>query len=199
MHVVGLVGGIGSGKSEAARILATMGAVVIDADKIGHAVYEPGTPGFAAVVDAFGSRVVGEDGRIDRGALGPIVFGDPRALERLNGIVHPLIRNEIERRIAEARDLGGADLIVVEAAILLEAGWRSLVDEVWVVRAPLAVIRERLATGRGLSAEEVDARVARQMSDRERCATADVVVENAGTRADLRESLAATWKARVAR
>jgi dephospho-CoA kinase len=199
MHVVGLVGGIGSGKSEAARMLAAMGAVVIDADKIGHAVYEPGTPGFAAVVDAFGSAVVGDDGRIDRRALGPIVFGDAEALARLNGIVHPLIRAEIERRIAEERALGGAELVVVEAAILLEAGWRSLVDEVWVVRAPLAVIRERLATSRGLSAEEVDARVARQMSDAERCAAADVVVENAGTRDDLRERLSTTWGERVAR
>ncbi len=199
MRVVGLIGGIGAGKSEAASILASLGARVIDADKIGHAIYEPGTAGFEAVVAAFGKRVIGTDGRIDRGILGPIVFADPAELARLNAALHPLIRAEIETRIEAERARGRTDCLVVEAAILLEAGWRSIVEEVWVVTASIETIRKRLASGRGLSVEEVDARVARQMPDAERRAAADVVIENDGERADLRRRLEEIWAARIVR
>ncbi len=189
MRVVGLIGGIGSGKSEASSILESLGAAVIDADKVGHAVYEPGTEGFQGVVDAFGRDVVGADGAIDRRKLGARVFSEAGQLERLNAIVHPLIRSEIERRIAIEREQGRADLVVVEAAILLEAGWRALVDEVWVVSSAPETGRERLATSRGLTAEEVDARVAKQMPDAERRAAADAVIENDADRAALRARL----------
>lgn len=199
MLVVGLIGGIGSGKSEAARMLATLGAARIDADEVGHGIYGPGTPGFDAVVEAFGTEVVGEDGKIDRKRLGARVFSEPGQLERLNAIAHPLIRAEIERRLTALREAGEADVAVVEAAILLEAGWRSLVDEVWVVVASPDSVRRRLAEGRGMSAEEVDARVAKQMSDADRRAAADVVVPNDGAREDLKARLEDLWRARVSR
>lgn len=197
MRVVGLIGGIGSGKSEASAILASMGAVVIDADKVGHAVYAPGTAGFRGVVEAFGPEVVGADGTIDRKKLGARVFSEPGQLERLNAIVHPLIREEIERRLDAERSRGATGLAVVEAAILLEAGWRPLVDEVWVVSAAPETVRARLATSRGLSAEEVDARVAKQMPDAERRAAADVVIENDADREALRARLHDLWTARI--
>lgn len=198
MRVVGLIGGIGSGKSEASKILASMGAEVIDADKVGHAIYEPDTEGFRGVVEAFGEEVVGGDGKIDRKKLGARVFSEPGQLERLNGIVHPLIRGEIERRLEALRG-GSTELAVVEAAILLEAGWRPLVDEVWVVSASIETVRQRLAAGRGMSADEVDARVAKQMPDVERRQAADVVIENDGTPEDLRACLTRLWDARIPR
>src|SRR5512145_1043887 len=118
--IVGLTGGIGAGKSTVAAILAELGARVIDADRIGHEVYRPGSEGFRRVVGAFGPGIVAADGTIDRRALGAIVFGDPAALARLNALVHPLIAEELSRRIAEARAGGDAGPIVIEAAVLLE-------------------------------------------------------------------------------
>lgn len=199
MLVIGLVGGIGSGKSVASAMLAELGAEVINADLVGHEVYEPGKPGLDAIVAAFGTDVVGEDGRIDRKKLGPIVFADGAKLERLNAIVHPLIRAELERRIARAREDGRVRAVVVEAAILLEAGWRSLVDQVWVVAARREDVVERLAAQRGMAAAETDARMAKQMTDAERRSAADVVIENVGSLDDLRTRLAGLWQAVVPR
>lgn len=196
-RVIGLVGGIGSGKSAAREILAGLGAEAIDADRLGHAVYEPGTPGFEAVVAAFGREVVGEDGRIDRRRLGRIVFSEPARLAELNRIVHPLIRAELERRLGDARRRGRAPAVVIEAAVLLEAGWDSLVDEIWAVVADRDRVFERLARQRGLSRAEVEERLARQMSDRERRERADVVIENVGTLDDLRRRLEEAWRARI--
>lgn len=197
MRVVGLVGGIGSGKSTAAAMLGNLGALVIEADAIGHGVYRAGTPGFDAVVRAFGPAVVGDDGEVDRRKLGPIVFGDPARLAELNRIVHPLIRGEIERRIAVARGEGRVRAVVVEAAILIEAGWRDLVDEVWVVVAPRERIVDRLAAGRGIDRADAEARMRRQMSDEERRASADLVIENAGDLEDLRGGVARAWRGLV--
>lgn len=199
MLVIGLVGGIGSGKSVASAMLAELGAVVINADLVGHEVYEPGKPGFDAIVAEFGSDVVGPDGRIDRKHLGALVFTDGTRLERLNAIVHPLIRAEIERRIARARAQGAVRAVVVEAAILLEAGWRSLVDQVWVISARREDVLARLAAQRGMAVSETDARIAKQMSDAERRSSADVVIENAGSLDDLRARLAGLWQTLVPR
>lgn len=189
IRVIGLVGGIGSGKTTAARMLADLGAAVIHADLVGHDVYRPGTPGFDAVVAAFGAGVVGGDGRIDRARLGALVFADPAALGRLDAIVHPLIRAEILRRIERLRAEGAASLIVLEAAILLEAGWRDLVDQVWVVSAGTDDVVHRLGAERGLDRAAVTARMARQMPDAERRALADVLIENRGTVEDLRTAV----------
>jgi dephospho-CoA kinase len=197
MLVVGLVGGIGSGKTTAAGILGELGAEVVHADLVGHEVYRPGTDGFAQVVAAFGREVIGVDGTIDRKQLGSIVFRDPSALERLNAIVHPLIKREIAKRIADARQRGGVPAFVVEAAILLEAGWRSLVDEVWLVSAGRDQVVDRLRAERGLAADEVDARRARQMNEAERRKAADVVVDNQGTLDALRARLGELWQQRV--
>ncbi|MGH7895895.1 MAG: dephospho-CoA kinase, partial [Candidatus Binatia bacterium] len=130
--LIGLTGGIGSGKSTVTAILVGLGAHVLDADKIGHEVYLPGTEGFRRVVEAFGGEIVASDGTIDRQSLGARVFADPAALRRLNALVHPLIGDEIRRRVAAAYGAADGWPIVVEAAIMLEAGWRFF-DQIWVV------------------------------------------------------------------
>lgn len=196
-QTVGVTGGIGSGKSSAVQVLADLGAVVIDADRVGHEVYAPGTIGFGQVVAAFGAGIVGDDGAIDRKRLGPIVFADPAALVRLNAIVHPLIRDAVGRRIAAERGAGRTP-IVVEAALLIEAKWDALVDEVWLVVARREVIEQRLTGQRGMDPAAVAARMRAQLSDDERRAHADVVIDNSGTRDALRAQVERLWRERLA-
>ena len=198
MLVIGLTGGIGAGKSVVAGILGGLGAEIIDADKVGHEVYEPGTAGFRAVTEAFGEDIVGLDGRIDRGRLGALVFGNSGELERLTAIVHPLIRETVDERIAAARAIPGLKATVLEAAILLDSDWDAVTDEGWVVSAERGEVRERLAEARGLSAEEVDARANKQMSDEDRRARADVLIENRGSLDELRTQIENLWRERVA-
>lgn len=198
MRTIGLIGGIGSGKSTAAAMLAELGAEVVNADAVGHEVYRPGTPGFDAVVRAFGREVVSPSGEIDRRRLGAIVFADQGRLAELNAIVHPLIRSAIEQRIAAARGEGSVPAFVLEAAILLEAGWRDLVDEVWLITAGSGQVVERLESQRGLLPSETQARMARQMPDAARRAAADVVIENQGSLADLRAAIVRVFRERIA-
>ena len=197
MKVLGLTGGIGSGKSAAAQILGDLGAVVVDADRVGHETYRPGTPGWQQVVDAFGREVVAADGTIDRARLGAIVFADAAQLARLNAIVHPLIRAAVAERISAARAAGRTPAVVVEAALLVEAKWDALVDEVWVVTARREVIEQRLMAQRGLDRSAIATRMRAQLSDQERAARADVIVDNSGSRAALRAALTALWRERV--
>jgi len=192
--VIGLTGGIGSGKSTVATMLAELGARVIDADKVGHDVYVPGTDGFRRVVDAFGPEIVASDGTIDRGRLGARVFGDPDELARLNRLVHPLIGEEIRRRMQAAFADGDGRPIVVEAAIMLEAGWRFF-DRIWVVVVSREVAVARVAGSRGLSRADVEQRIDAQISNAERRRVADVVIENDGTLAELRAQVEAAWRA----
>jgi dephospho-CoA kinase len=191
--VIGLSGGIGSGKSTVAALLAGLGAHVIDADRIGHETYLPGSEAFQRIVEAFGPGVVGADGRIDRPALGRIVFADPAALARLNAIVHPLIVAELVRRIAAARAEDADRPIVVEAAILAEAGWKTLFDRLWVVSVRPETAIARVIASRELTRADVERRLTAQMPDAERRRLADVVIENEGSRDELRARVEAEW------
>ena len=150
MRVIGLTGGMGTGKSEVAAALAALGAEVIDADREGHLAYRSGTPGWQRVVERFGRDILGSDGQVDRSKLGSLVFGDPRALAALNAAVHPLIRERIEARLAEL-SAGGTGVVVLDAALLYQAGWNDRTDEVWVVTAPPEAAAERLRAQRGMS------------------------------------------------
>jgi dephospho-CoA kinase len=199
MRVVGLTGGIGSGKSTVAQLFAEHGARVIDADKIGHEVYRPGTPGWEQVVAAFGRDVVAADGTIDRGVLGRKVFADPEARRILNGIVHPLIGMEIVRQLEAARAVSAETPVVIEAALLLDAGWRPLVDVVVVVVTPRERVIERIERQRGLSPADIEARMAAQIGDAERRRLADIVIENGGSLAELRAAVDAAWAEIVGR
>ena len=192
MIVVGLTGGIASGKSTAARHLATRGAVVIDADKLGHRAYEPSRPAFAKVVAAFGDDVVGADGEIDRRALGGKVFGDPAALKRLTDIVWPQILSMAKQEIAAAKDAGAA-VVVLEAAVLIEAGWQSEVDEVWAVTVEPAVAVARACARDGIDAAAVQARIDAQLSNAERTANAHAVIDNSGDEEALLANLDSEW------
>jgi dephospho-CoA kinase len=192
-RVIGLTGGIGSGKSTVAAMLAELGATVIDADKVGHDVYRPGTEGFRLVVDAFGADVVAADGTIDRRVLGARVFADPAALRRLNAIVHPLIGADIRDRLMRAQDEPTSAPIVVEAAIMMEAGW-TFFDEVWVVVVEPATAIARVTASRGMTPDEVQRRIDAQMTSAERRSRATRVIENDGTPAALRAAVEAAWR-----
>ena len=149
MKVVGLTGGIGSGKSAASAILGELGATILDADKVGHQIYEPGTPCWHDLVEAFGEGIVAATGGIDRKKLAATVFADPRSLQTLNALVWPRIAEAIRERIEAMRARGAVAPIVVEAAVLIEAGWQALVDEVWVVTASPERAIERVVATRG--------------------------------------------------
>ncbi|MCB1739973.1 MAG: dephospho-CoA kinase, partial [Gammaproteobacteria bacterium] len=179
--VVGLTGGIASGKSTAARILGELGAHVIDADRLGHRAYEPDTDAFRAVVEAFGADVVGADGRIDRKALGGKVFGDPTALTRLTDIVWPEILRLARLEIAQVRAKSPDKIVILEAAVLLEAGWQEAVDAVWVVAVEPSVAIARATARDGASAEAIQKRIDAQLSNQERIKRADVVILNDGS------------------
>ena len=192
--IIGLTGGIASGKSTAARRLGELGAQVIDADRLGHRAYEPGTAAHGAVIDAFGDDVRGTDGRIDRKALGAKVFGDAARLKRLTDIVWPEIRRLAEAEIAVAKARRPGASVVLEAAVLLEAGWEDAVDEVWaVVTAPQLAIA-RAAARDGVDAAAVQARIDAQLSNVERAARADIVLNNSGTLTELTAQLEAEWR-----
>jgi dephospho-CoA kinase len=190
---IGLTGGIGSGKSTVSALLTARGAVVIDADRLAREVVEPGTPGLAAVVEAFGDGVVGPDGALDRPALAAVVFADPDARRRLDGIVHPLVR-------ARALELAGAappDAVVVnDVPLLVETGQAGSYDLVLVVEAD-PEIRVRRLVARGLTEDDARARIAAQATDEQRRAVADVVLDNSGTREDLAAQVDRFWEDRV--
>lgn len=192
---IGLTGGIGSGKSVVLAELAARGAVVIDADEIAREVIEPGTPGFDQVVELFGRAMIGPDGSVDRQRLAAVVFADPEARARLEGIVHPLVRAETRRRVAAA----DPDAVVVNAVpLLVEANLAGEYDSVLVVQAPVEDRLRRLLESRDMSRDEALARMAAQASDDDRAAVASWVLVNDGTLDDLRRKVGELWPAMVA-
>lgn len=196
MLIIGLAGGIGSGKSEVAKIMSELGAVVLDADSMGHSVYAPNTEGWAEVVGTFGEDILDETGNVDRRKLGPKVFGKPEEMEKLNAIVWPKIRSSIEDRIEEEREKGSG-VVVVDAAILIEAGWTNLGDEVWVTIAPESEVVKRLGTRNNLSEEDARVRITSQMPAQERVKYADAVIENNGDLDSLKKKVELLWAERV--
>jgi dephospho-CoA kinase len=196
MKVIGLAGGIGAGKSEVSRILGEMGAEVLNADRYGHEVYLPGTDGHREVVEAFGEDVLQPNGEVDRRALGGKVFGNPEAMAQLNAIAWPRIRQKLEDGIEEQRQLG-TGVVVLDAAVLIEAGWTDAADEVWVVTAPEGDVVSRLQARNNLTEEQVRARMASQMSSEERVKHADVVVANDGDLQGLQSNIEKLWQERL--
>jgi dephospho-CoA kinase len=191
---IGLTGGIGSGKSTVSGLLAARGAVIVDADRIAREVVEPGTPGLATVVEAFGDAVLAPDGWLDRPALAAIVFADPEARRRLDAIVHPLVR-------ARGRELEAAappgSVVVHDVPLLVETGQASSFDLVLVVLADVETRVARLVQ-RGLTAEDARARIAVQATDEQRRAIGDVVLDNSGTEEELAAQVDRFWGERVA-
>lgn len=193
MKTIGLTGGIGSGKSTVSQLLAALGAFVIDADKVGHEIYLPGKEAWQQVTAAFGQDILADDQTIDRKKLGAIVFGSEEARKQLNAIVHPLMFKDIGERIQAKRAEGFCEPIVVEAAILIEANWTPLVDEVWLVEANKQAVIDRVAEQRGMAATETEARIASQLSNEERRKHAHLVIHNDGSLADLKQRVSEAW------
>jgi dephospho-CoA kinase len=190
---IGLTGGIGSGKSTVSALLAARGAVIVDADRIAREVVQPGTPGLAQVVEAFGDGVLAADGSLDRPALAAVVFSDPEARRRLDGIVHPLVR----ARAAELVAAAPPDAVLVnDVPLLVETGQASSYDLVLVVEADAATRVSRLVE-RGLTAEDARARIAAQATDEQRRAVADVLLDNSGSPEQLAEQVDRFWAERV--
>jgi len=194
MKVIGLTGGIGSGKSTVSQLLAELGAVIIDADKVGHKAYKPDTDIWREVVAAFGRQILTPSGDIDRKKLGEIVFGNSESLSRLNQIMHPrmyaLVKTELEGHRRQ-----GVDVAVLEAPLLMEAGWAALVDEVWVTVAPESTVLRRLKEYSGLSEQQSLARIRSQLSSAEREKHADVVINNDGDLNELKSKVEKLWQA----
>ncbi len=193
MLVVGLTGGICSGKSTVAAMFERLGALVIDADRVAHELQAPGQPLFEAIVSAFGREVVGEDGRIDRRRLGAMVFGDPKARARLEEMLHPAIVEECERRIRQAR-ASGAVVCILDAALLIESGRHARFDIMVLVEASEAVQLDRLMARMGLGREEAMQRIRSQMPIEEKRRHAKFVIENGGPLEETERQVRSVWE-----
>jgi len=198
MFVIGLTGGIGSGKSTVSDMLRANGATVVYADQIGHEVYQPGTAVWDEIVAAFGRQVLAADDQIDRRKLGSIVFADPEARRRLNAITHPPMRRLMAERLDELRRQG-VRVAVLEAALLIEAGWVDLTDEVWLMLVPPAVAAQRIMERSGLSADDAEARIASQLSNEERLEHADVLIDTDCSLAEVARRVDELWEGLMAR
>lgn len=193
MHIIGLTGGIGTGKSTVAEFLAEQGATIVNADLVGHEVYLPGRPAYHEIVDEFGKEVVADDGTIDRKKLGTIVFSDPKNLARLNAITHPRMKGMMREKLQEIAR-GGAEIAVLEAALLFEAKWDDLADEIWVTVTPPEIVAERVAARSNLTIEAVMERIRSQMTNEQRTERADVVIDTSGDMDSTREQAQEQWE-----
>ncbi len=192
MLLLGLTGGIGSGKSTVSAMLAEREAVIVDADAIVRQIQRPGGPAFSPMVERFGPGIVAEDGTIDRPAVAALVFGDPSALRDLNAITHPLVGAEMAARMATEATTD--HVVVLDIPLLAEgSGRRPGMAGVLVVDTPVEVAVHRLVSQRGLDEADARARVAAQASRQERRALADFVICNGGTLAQLAVEVDRAW------
>ena len=193
MVVIGLTGGIASGKSAITQWLAERGAYVVDADKLGHRAYERGSPAFDQVVQTFGEDVVSDNGEIDRKVLGSKVFGNDEALKKLTDIAWPAIKDMAKNEIAQVREAGEYNVLVLEAAVLIEAEWQDLVDEMWVVNVDRETAIERAMARDNLTRENIEKRINAQITNEERATHATVVLNNSSSWADLWSTVSSTF------
>jgi dephospho-CoA kinase len=192
MLVIGITGNLGTGKTTVSQMLAELGAVLINADELGHEVLQPDTQAYKEVLAAFGKSILKPNDEIDRSKLGKLVFDDNTALARLNQITHPRIYEIAEQKIEEQRQ-AGTRVVALEAALLIEAGWTTLVDQLWVTTAPEATIVKRLKSSRGLSEKQVLARLHTQMPQEEKAKQADAVIDTDCSMDELRARVTELW------
>ncbi len=191
--VIGLTGGIGSGKSTVSQCLAELGAIILDADEVGHEAFKPNTEAWREVVATFGRQILTPSGEIDRKKLGEIVFSNPEFLSQLNQIMHPRMYDLVKAQIEEYRRQG-VNVVVLEAAILIEAGWTSLVDEIWITVASEPTVLERLKKQRGLEEKQTLARIHSQLSTEEWVKNADVLINNDGDLDEVKVRVKELWE-----
>lgn len=192
MIIIGITGGIGTGKSTVSLFLAELGAVIIDADKVGHEAFQPETELWKEVVNTFGTDILKPDRKIDRKKLAEIVFNNDRLLSRLNEIMHPRLYEIVKLQIENHRRLG-TEAVVLEASLLIEANWISLVDEIWVTVAPRATVLKRL-TEKGMSESEAIARINAQSATEEKMQYADVLINTDCSLDELRTRVRKLWE-----
>jgi len=197
MRIIGLTGGIASGKSTVARLLEKLGAVVIDADQLAREAVLPGSAACTKIAEAFGSGILNPDGTIDRKALGSIVFSDPAARNRLEAITHPAIRRLAEERIEQLRTAGAA-VVFYMAPLLIEAGLTSRVDEIWVVYADRDTQLQRLMLRDAMGRDEARQRLAAQMGMEEKKTFARIVIDNRGTPEETESQVRDVWAREIA-
>ena len=197
MKIIGLTGGIACGKSTVSTELRALGAAIVDADALAHELSQPHQPIYNAYVERFGREIVTADGTLDRAAIARRVFADPAVRAEVEAIAHPIIRSAAEERLRAARD-ENKRAAVLDVPLLFEAGWDALADETWVVALPREEQLVRLlARATSMDAGEARARIAAQMPLAEKCARADVVIDNSGTVEEIREYIGKLWKERI--
>ncbi|MDG0865731.1 dephospho-CoA kinase [Candidatus Lucifugimonas marina] len=192
MIVIGLTGGIGTGKTEVTHVLRELGAVVFESDKLAHSSYEPGTEAHGQIVSCFGEEVLSDSGFVDRNALGKIVFADSARRRELEEIVWPATR-KLALALLKEEENRGTEFVVVEVPKLFESGWDKLADAVWTVESPRGEVNSRVEDRSGLDESEIDARVAAQLTPEQRIEKADVTIMNDGTLEELRTQISRIW------
>lgn len=190
--IIGLTGGIASGKSTVSNYLAELGAIIIDADKIAHEIMEKGKPAYWQVIEAFGRGILAENGEIDRSRLGKIVFNDPEQKKTLEEITHPQVIREMREKIEEYR--AENKVIVLDIPLLFEAGLEFMVDEIWVVYVDRETQLQWLMARDGLSYQEANKRIQAQMSLEEKRELADFLIDNRSTIEDLKRKVLLKWR-----
>ena len=193
MLIIGITGSFGTGKTTLSQMLAELGAVTISADELGHEFLQPDTKTYTEILATFGKSILKAGGEIDRSKLGRLVFTDAAALKKLNLIMHPRIYEVVRQKIAEESQRSDVQVVVIEAALLIEAGWIPLLDQLWVTVAPEATIVRRLKSSRGLSEEQILARLRTQMPQEEKAKQADVVIDTDCTIDELRAKVTELW------
>ena len=197
MKIIGLTGGIACGKSTVSKALRALGAYIVDADAAAHALSQPKQPLFNAYVERFGADIVGPGGTLDRAAIARLIFADPALRAEVNAIAHPLIRAEAERRLGAAR-AAGAKAAVLDVPLHFEAGWDAIPDESLFVMLPEEEQLARLCARNPLMSErEARARIAAQMPLTEKCARADVIIDNSGTKEETQQRVKELWRERI--
>ncbi|MFC1912876.1 dephospho-CoA kinase [Chloroflexota bacterium] len=193
MKIIGLTGGIGSGKSSVAQFLAELGAVILDTDRVGHEALEQDTEAWQEVVAVFGRQILTPVGEVDRKKLGDLVFSNPEALVRLNQIVHPRIGEVVQAQLEEYRRQG-VSVVVLEVPLLVETSGMAMVNQIWVTVASEPVVLSRLEARSGLSRQQSLARICSQISNEERVKHADVIIHNDGTLDELKDRVVELWQ-----
>lgn len=194
MRIIGLTGGIASGKSTASRFFKEKGLPIIDADAIAHQLMAPGEVNYSKIMEEYGTEVLASDGTVDRKRLGSLVFSDVKALRRLEELTHPAIRERIGKEVSNYRQVPGNSCVLLDHPLLLEMGMERLVDEVWVVACTPEQQRKRLAERDGLSPQAIEERLASQMGTEEKMAKADRVIRNDGCLDMFLAQLEEVWK-----
>ncbi len=193
MLIIGVTGNFGTGKTTVCGILSGLGAVVISADDLGHKLRQKDSPAYKELVEAFGTGILSEQNEIDRKKLAAVAFKDDASEARLNNIMHPLILKNVKQQIDEL-ELKGAKIVVLEAALLIEAGWQPLVNQVWVTTAPEPIVIERLGNQRGYTKEQVLNRLRNQMPPEEKMKHADVVIDTNRSLEELKVEVTELWQ-----